>query len=149
MHKYVVKYVNRDKNLSRGIRNNNPGNIRCGSTKWLGLSNFQNDSEFCQFDTMEYGVRALLVLLRTYYNKYHCVTIKKVISRFAPLTENNTEKYIKFVSSYMAVPSDLDFSLSFCLFLAIPIMKYESGFLMSAFDLRTIIDKYNLCKCDF
>lgn len=146
MNKYVVKYVNRDKYLSRGISNNNPGNIRRSSTNWLGLSNLQTDSEFCQFDSMEYGVRALLVLLRTYYNKYHCNTIKKVISRFAPSIENNTEKYIKFVSSFMALPPDIELSLSASLELALPIMRYECGFRMTALELCSIIDKYNLCK---
>ena len=81
MNKYVNKYVNRDQRLSRGIRNNNPGNIRRGSSRWLGLSPLQSDSEFCQFDTLTYGIRALLVLLRSYYNKYHCNTIPKQIQQ--------------------------------------------------------------------
>lgn len=148
MSKYVVKYVNRDKNLSRGLRNNNPGNIRRSSTHWLGLSHFQNDSQFCQFEKMEFGVRALLVLLRTYYNKHHCNTIKKVISRFAPSSENNTENYIKFVCSFVALPPDIKLSLSATLELALPIMRYECGFRMTLDELCSIIDKYNLCKSD-
>ena len=137
---------------SRGIRNNNPANIRHSCSKWLGLSKVQVDKEFCTFDSMEFGVRALLVLLRTYYNKHHCNTIRKVISRFAPSSENNTEKYIKYVCDFMVYPPD-DFrmspdtcmSLSTCLILALPIMRFESGYRMTFKELHTIIDKYNLC----
>ena len=40
---------------ARGIRNNNPGNIRKGE-KWKGLSPIQNDSSFCVFKSPEYGI---------------------------------------------------------------------------------------------
>lgn len=148
MVKYVFKYLLRDKRISRGIRNNNPGNIRRSSTNWLGLSSTQSDSEFCQFENMEYGVRALLVLLRTYYNKHNCNTTKKIISRFAPLVENNTEKYIKYVCDFYRISSESKMSLCDCLHLALPIMRYESGLLFSSSELDFIIDKYNLCKSD-
>lgn len=144
MSKYVVKYVNRDKNLSRGLRNNNPGNIRCGSSRWLGLSSLQNDSEFCQFDSLMFGVRALLIVLRSYYNKYNCNTIRKVISRYAPSTENNTEKYIKFVCDYLCIPADYEFSLSSCLYVALPIMVYESGYRVHPDTFKAIIEKYHI-----
>lgn len=144
MNKYVVKYVNRDKILSRGVRNNNPGNIRRSSIKWLGLSSLQNDSQFCQFDTLMYGVRALLIVLRTYYNKHNCNTIRKVISRYAPSTENNTEKYIKFVSDYLSIPPDFEMSLSTSLRVALPIMVFESAYRVHPETLKVIIEKYHI-----
>lgn len=82
---------------TRGIRNNNPANIRRGC-KWKGLTEKQTDKEFCQFTTMTWGVRALLVTLRTYVKKYNLHTVREIITRWAPPSDgNNTEKYIEFV----------------------------------------------------
>ena len=82
---------------TRGIRNNNPANIRRGCN-WKGLAKVQTDREFCQFNTMKWGVRALLVTLRTYVLKHHLHTVREIITRWAPSSDgNNTEAYIKFV----------------------------------------------------
>ena len=82
---------------TRGIRNNNPANIRRGCA-WKGLTEKQTDKEFCQFISMTWGVRALLVTLRTYVIKHHLHTVRAIITRWAPPSDgNNTEKYIEFV----------------------------------------------------
>lgn len=82
---------------TRGIKNNNPANIRRGCN-WKGLAEMQTDKEFCQFTTMTWGVRALLVTLRTYVIKHHLHTIRAIITRWAPPSDgNNTEKYIEFI----------------------------------------------------
>lgn len=81
---------------ARGIRNNNPGNIRHGD-KWQGLSAEQTDSEFCVFSQPEYGIRALCRILRTYQRKYGLRDVYSIINRFAPPVENDTESYIKSV----------------------------------------------------
>ena len=44
--------------MTRGLRNNNPLNIRKNSTKWQGLSATQTDKSFFQFTSMAYGYRA-------------------------------------------------------------------------------------------
>ncbi len=85
--------------LPRGIRNNNPLNIRRSKDKWQGLRAQQTDAAFCQFETMAYGWRAAFVLLtRTYYHTYRLFTIRNIIMRWAPENENNTEAYIANVS---------------------------------------------------
>ena len=57
--------------LPRGIRNNNPLNIRRGKDQWKGLRAQQTDASFCQFESLDYGWRAAFYLLtRTYYHKY-------------------------------------------------------------------------------
>lgn len=83
-------------NPTRGIRNNNPANIRHSSSRWIGLSSVQADNEFCQFDDLKFGIRAFLILCRTYYKKYGIRTIPQFLNRFAPLSENDTLAYIKF-----------------------------------------------------
>ena len=45
---------------ARGLRNNNPGNIRLSRTLWQGEIRPSQDRSFCQFRTMAYGYRALI-----------------------------------------------------------------------------------------
>ena len=77
------------------MRNCNPLNIRrVAGTRWKGQSAEQNDPQFVQFETMDWGLRAAFVLLRTYAIKYKAVCIENIITRWAPPTENDTRKYI-------------------------------------------------------
>ena len=93
---------------TRGIRNNNPGNIRKGRTKWQGLAKEQPDSAFCTFTSMPYGIRALIKTLMTYHNKHKLNTVKKIINRWAPPVENNTTAYIQSVCKQMPIPLEPD-----------------------------------------
>jgi len=91
--------------MVRGLRNNNPGNIRHGA-KWQGLKAEQTDKDFCQFVSMEMGIRALVRILFTYYNKYKLRSVKAIISRYAPPNENNTTAYINSVAEKLGVKPD-------------------------------------------
>lgn len=75
------------------IARNNPFNIRSGSA-WRGRCGDRKG--FVEFSTLEYGVRAWLILMRNYRVRGFR-TIRQIISRFAPPTENDTERYIEFV----------------------------------------------------
>lgn len=86
----------------RGIRNNNPLNIRIGN-KWLGEVENPTDKEFEQFTWMVYGLRAGFILLRRYINRYHLNTIHDIISRWAPSNENNTTHYCCLVAARMNI----------------------------------------------
>ena len=93
--------------LPRGIRNNNPLNIRRSKDKWKGLRAVQADAQFCQFETLEYGWRAAFYLLtRTYYHKYRLYTIRSIISKWAPPIENKTDAYIANVSKLTGIDPD-------------------------------------------
>ena len=83
--------------MTRGIRNNNPLNIRYACNNWLGKITKANkkDPSFEEFETMRHGFRAALLLIQNYIIKYGCNTISKIITRWAPPTDNNrTAKYI-------------------------------------------------------
>lgn len=85
---------------TRGMRNNNPLNIRRGANKWLGeVDSIRGvrDADFCQFSSLMYGYRAAIKILLTYQSKYGCKTIRKIINRWAPPIENNTRAYINRV----------------------------------------------------
>ena len=95
--------------LPRGIRNNNPLNIRrTGKDQWKGLTEVQNDRGFCQFESMEWGWRAAFYLLtRTYFQKHGLQTIRGIISRWAPPQDHNdTEAYIRNVSRRTGIGPD-------------------------------------------
>lgn len=93
------------KTTPRGIRNNNPLNIRIGNT-WLGELQNPTDSEFEQFVEIRYGLRAGFCILRRYIRRYGRNTIAKIIRCWAPALENNTEMYIKFVANRLAMCPD-------------------------------------------
>lgn len=84
--------------VSRGIRNNNPLNIRRSSSRWLGKIPFERstDKEFEQFENMAYGLRAGAVLLSNYIKRGYN-TIYKIVSRFAPASDGND------VSNYVSI----------------------------------------------
>ena len=84
--------------MTRGLRNNNPGNIRLGSFKYRGEVARSSDRAFRQFESMAWGYRAMFVLLHTYALRYRCRTLRDYISRYAPPSENNTEAYIRRVA---------------------------------------------------
>ena len=93
--------------IPRGIRNNNPLNIRRSKDQWQGLKAQQQDASFCQFETLVYGGRAAFYLLTlTYYHKYRLYTIRKIIGKWAPPGENNTEAYIQNVSRLTGIAPD-------------------------------------------
>jgi len=89
-------------NLPRGIRNNNPGNIRYdGSTNWQGSAGQDGTADapgFVIFADMGWGARAVGIALTNMINK-GADTINTLISAWAPPSENNTAAYIASVSS--------------------------------------------------
>lgn len=75
-----------------GLRINNPLNIRFSiMNTWKGQIGFEKG--FCKFDTLEHGFRAALVLLCNYHRKGYD-SIEKIVTRWAPPSENNTKAYI-------------------------------------------------------
>jgi len=92
---------------ARGLRNNNPGNIRINGDLFQGEVRPSKDKSFKQFTTMAYGYRAMFKILSNYFKNYKLDTIRsKMIIRWAPQKENHTEAYIKAVSDYAGIPAD-------------------------------------------
>lgn len=86
--------------MSRGLRNCNPGNIRKSGSgmSYEGEVVKGRDPAFRTFRSMEWGYRALFVLLHTYNLRYGLRTIEEFIRRWAPPEENHTENYIRAVA---------------------------------------------------
>ncbi|MDE6139337.1 MAG: structural protein P5 [Alistipes sp.] len=92
--------------MSRGLRNCNPGNIRCSATRYLGEVRPSRDASFKQFATMAYGYRAMFVLLDTYARRYGLHSIRTMIERYAPPSENDTRRYSETVSRLSGIEAD-------------------------------------------
>ena len=88
---------------TRGIRNNNPLNIRHSKDKWQGIAITQTDKSFVQFQSMAYGYRAAWKVLDTYCLTFRrerkAYNVRNIIARWAPPSENDTEAYIRTVVS--------------------------------------------------
>lgn len=95
----------RNNSLPRGLRNNNPGNIRRNNDVFQGEKT-SSDREFKQFKLMAYGYRAIFKILSNYGRNYHLKTIRQMIGRWAPENENDTGAYVKAVSDYAGIPAD-------------------------------------------
>lgn len=85
---------------------NNPLNIKDTGQNWEGEQGSRNG--FVVFKTPEDGIRAASKLFDTYANKHNIDTVKEFISRYAPPSENDTEAYIKTVSSALGVSPDTE-----------------------------------------
>ena len=130
---------------SRGIRNNNPLNIRRSKDKWVGMRKVQTDKGFVQFTRRVYGYRAAFVLLRNYIGKGRD-TIGKIIAKWAPSSDgNDTQSYIRYVSTTTGI--DASHALKFedkddLVEIVRSMAHMESGIIED----RAIIEKaYELC----
>ena len=85
--------------VPRSVRNANPGNLRVGAN-WRGLRSPFNmtppqeaEHEFCVFENAKWGFRALGLLLVNYAHD-GCDTLREIVGRFAPSSENDTAAYV-------------------------------------------------------
>lgn len=116
------------KTSPRGLRNNNPLNIRIGNV-WLGEVAHPTDPDFEQFVTIEYGIRAAFIILRRYIRRYKKDSIRAIISTWAPASENDTESYVAMVSRAISIPPDAP-------------LRFEDKEIMCS-----LVDAMILCEC--
>lgn len=127
---------------SRGIRNNNPGNIKTSKIKWQGAVG--NDGSFVTFKTPEHGIRALSKLLNVYSTKYNLNTPSAIINRWAPSVENQTQKYANFVARKLGTKPDAKIDMKdkkVIAQLVKAIIEYENGSV--PYDETTIMNAIN------
>jgi len=118
-------------NPSRGVRNNNPGNIEKSRDRWKGLAASQTDSRFFTFSEAKWGIRAMARILQNYQKKYGLDTIQDIIDRWAPPVENNTSAYVNAVAKDTGFGKDerLDLTRYDHLFpLVKAIIDHENGY---------------------
>lgn len=92
--------------LTRAERNHNPGNIRRCGVRYRGERRPSCDPAFKEFESDEWGYRAMFVLLESYRRRYGIDTLRAIVTRWAPPIENDTENYILFVAKRAEVDPD-------------------------------------------
>lgn len=87
--------------VARGIRNNNPLNIRRSADRWEGVRMEQTDKSFVQFKTMAYGYRAAWKVMESYWKHFRKIwepfSVENIIGRWAPPSENDTKTYLRTI----------------------------------------------------
>lgn len=97
--------------LPRGIRNNNPGNIRKSPTQWIGEVPGP-DEAFETFATPELGIRAMAKLLLNYQRHRGLRTVDEIIGRWAPPMENDSDAYAAAVAFALEVDCETRIDLT-------------------------------------
>lgn len=124
------------------LQTNNLGNIRVSpSYKWFGQVGEKNG--FVAFDSVENGLRALLMLLFNYYRKHKCFNVDSITSRYAPASENNLGRYRLAVRSVM--PDNMKWrNLSICelKYVAVGIVFAETSIKVPLSVMNQIREKY-------
>jgi hypothetical protein len=101
----------------RAVRNNNPGNIRVGA-KWQGLMPVSQmspeqkaEDAFCVFMSPMWGFRAMATIFHS-YGREKFDTIRHMIGRWAPPSENNTLAYVNDVAHACGISPDTVFDFT-------------------------------------
>jgi hypothetical protein len=98
-----------------------------------------------EFETREHGIRAWIVLMRTYRVKYRCATVRAIVTRFAPPNENNTQAYIKYCRErvYKSEITWLSTTADYVR-LGCAMAKMETGTELTAHEIYEALRKFNL-----
>ena len=141
--------------MNRGIRNNNPLNIRHSADRWQGACEKQKDKSFVQFKTMAYGYRAAWKVLESYWKYFHALPkafcVRNIIARWAPPSENHTDAYVSTVLKLTSLGGKENLPRPF---MGIAIYKLvrllaamttmECGIPYEKVDVQAILDGYDL-----
>lgn len=93
---YSFKNANLPSGLARGMKVNNPGNLKEFGEQWQGRITPSADPVFVEFRSYAYGLRAMIKLLQNYIRQGNN-TISSILNRYAPTSENDTNAYISYV----------------------------------------------------
>lgn len=123
------------KKAPRGIRNNNPFNIKDSNIEWRGETGRDDDKTFEEFKNPVDGIRAGVKILLNYQKLHGLKTVRGLINRFAPPKnrrgefENDTNSYVSAVSRAIKVDPDETINVEqHLLGLSRAIIKHENGF---------------------
>ena len=98
--------------MPRGVRNNNPGNIKKGSRTWDGAIRGVDDT-FVTFDNPTYGFKAMGDLLQVYQRKHGLNTVQGIINRWSPASDHNSPGiYAAKVAKQMGITPNTPLNLN-------------------------------------
>lgn len=109
--------------VGKGVKLNNLANLRGENVKWYGKTDFVGG--FSKFDKPENSVRALVIDLKT-KRSHGYNTVRKIITMFAPPTENDTNVYMNYVSKKTLLGLDTPILDNHVFEIASAILKMET-----------------------
>lgn len=93
----------KDNSLPRGIRQNNPGNLRRGC---LTHTTWTTEAGFARFRTPHDGLENLAYQLWLDYHVHKRTTVAAIMSSYAPPSENDTALYTGFVGEFLRIKAN-------------------------------------------
>ncbi|MEE1121839.1 MAG: hypothetical protein UHT92_09200 [Prevotella sp.] len=131
-------------NIPRGIRNNNPANIKYApQNKWQGQA--KPNQGFCTFITPIYGLRAAYRLIGSYYTRHNLRTVAQIISRWSPDGKTIEDNYAWYVARGCGILSDEEIDIGnedFMVKFMKGIVKFENT--QNPYDDKTYRKAYRL-----
>lgn len=107
-------------------RHNNPGNLKfVGQEGAVPGEKASDGGSFAQFETPEAGQAALERDIGIKVGREK--TVRKIVSRYAPVSSNNTEAYINDVATQLGIDPDTDVPPEKQAALVAAIARHESG----------------------
>lgn len=85
-------------------------NIKSVLSGWQGQTGKTKEG-FAIFAGPEWGARAFVRNARTQYMSRGCTTLSQFITKFAPPSENDTKRYLRFVCARMGLKANEDMQL--------------------------------------
>jgi hypothetical protein len=96
-------------------RTNNPGALFWdGSTNWQGMNSSKTKpGQIIYFDSVDYGVRAQVMMLKNYYKMHGIDTLTGITNRAAPWGhgDNNPTVYARILASFLGMDVDTKFNM--------------------------------------
>lgn len=132
-------------NFTVMIAKNNPLNIRFSITNfWKGQIGQRKG--FVVFSNLSFGIRAACIIIMRSYRKKGLCTIRQVVSRWAPSSENNTDAYISYVCRMLDMNPDSRLSELDYPMLISAMSWMEVGFeeSVTAMQVKAVIDSFNI-----
>lgn len=109
----------------RGIRNNNPGNIKLSNDTWVGQvpADQQTDETFVQFIAPEYGIRAMARILSNYMAR-GLVTVNSIVRTWSATDQ---DAYVDAVTDDLGVNPNTPLSNAQLPGLVAAMIDFENG----------------------
>lgn len=119
---------------TRGERNRNPSNIDYSPTvNWQGQTGIETgvpSPRFAVFSDVKWGIRACARQLLSYQSQHGLRTVRGLIDRWAPPSENNTGAYVAAVAAGVGVEPDDEIDVD-TVAIALPLVRsiiiHENG----------------------
>jgi len=118
------------------IAKNNPGNIRYNPSIPGVIG---NEKGFSVFASLADGIKGIQYILEKYYLNSGFNTIRKIGYKYAPPSENNTEKWIEIVSSISGISPDQSITPSNLPELLMAIIRIETGTRFSISEIQRFL----------